>query len=718
MVLSKCPTRILYPRRAAPESFGLGCSSLFLMTDETQTKKIVDIATKQLVVSTDFKKPWMEEIKKFENAYYGREKETFRIQFKVPLPVLPGMVDTLKDAFDDMLALRYTEGHPADYRKVRKIQALWDREVKSLRPNARWDYKIRADKFLAILSGRGIQKTYAESFDKFRLNFDVVDYRYFHCEPKGGGLLSNHLFKGEEGIFRTKSQLIAGAKAGVYDREAVKRVLMSGQNKEHKEENENIYGEKLARFEAMGFSPENNNYVGEEIFNLCEWILTALGQQWYLLFDPSTMSAVRLQPLKEVFESNLDPYTSWATHEDPKVFWSKSYAKDFYVAHDTLRTLLSQEVTNRQKKNLSPKYFDPEMMDASRIDEAQYRHDALVPVKTFGGMRKIQEGIYQFEVKELGSATIDLSNWLNNEFRTWTGTQDINDQANAKTAANVVYSKLQSASKRLSHRARSFQEAYAEVGLRAYHGFVEHVSEPVAIKFLGTAGYDWDYLTREDLKLEGEIDPRVISISEEDELNVLGKDQKKKAVETIIANEVLLKESNPRKLSEVIYKDLGGWKDEEVSELLDVNAFESLSTKDKADVAILSLCRGKMPDLVYDADVAFAERIIRFEKDHRNSLAKKLETNQDGEIKIFFTYLQQHMPIIASNMGRLAGQIKAQTAIANSQNQNQKGEAMTPSGQAGNPSPAPAANNSGAAPVKMGAMQMGAQNNGSAPALG
>ena len=300
--------------------------------EDNKKKQIVDICTKQLMVSTTFKNPWMQEIRKFENAYYGREKETFRVQFKVPLPVLSGMVDELKDAYDDELALKMTERHPADYMKVKKTQAVWDGEVNSLRPNARWNFKTRVDKFLAILSGRGIQKTFAESYDgKFRLNFDVIDYRYFHNQPRGGGLLENHLFMGEEGIFRTRTQLIRGVKAGFYDREAVKRILYGQKGKDHQEENQNIYADKLNRFEAAGLDAETNNYVGEEIYNLCEWYPTCLGQQWYVLFDPLTMEALRCQPLKEVFESGLRPYTSWATHEDPKVFWSKSYAKDFYI---------------------------------------------------------------------------------------------------------------------------------------------------------------------------------------------------------------------------------------------------------------------------------------------------------------------------------------------------------------------------------------------------
>jgi hypothetical protein len=691
-------------------------------TEET-TKKVVEICTKQLVTSTTFKNPWMQEIRKFENAYYGREKETFRVQFKVPLPVLSGMVDELKDAYDRELELRFGEGHPADYIKVKKHQAVWDKEVASLRPNARWNYKIRADKFLAILSGRGIQKTFAESYDgKFRLNFDVIDYRYFHCQPKGGGLLGNHLFKGEEGIFRTRSQIVKGVKNGFYSRPAAKIILMGGRDNEHQEENQNIYADKLSRFEAMGLDADTNNYVGEELYNLCEWYPTCLGKQWYVLFDPLTMQALRCEPMREVFESGLDPYTSWATHEDPKVFWGKSYAKDFYIAHDSIRTLLSQELTNRQKKNMTPTYFDPEVVDAARVDDAQYRYDAVVPVKTFGGVRQISQSLYKFDVPELGSATIDLSNWLVQQFRTLTGTQDISEQANGKVAANVVYSKLQSADKRLSHRSKSFQEAYAEVGLRAYHGIKENLTEPIAIKLIGAEGVSWDFFTREDTKLLESPDPTIVDLSEEDELNIIGKDQKQKSLDRIAANETLMQQVNPKKFIELDMADAGGWKKDVIDELLDTNAFESMKTKSKADIAILQLTRGKMADLAYEADYAFGIRISDFEREHRGQLAKRLEVVPDGpdagRIKIFVDYLNQHMIFIAQNMGQLAANMAAQRKILNSQNQDQNKPAPGQPGQGASSPPAPGGPgpsiNAGAPQVKMAPMMAGG-GQGNAP---
>lgn len=613
------------------------------------TKKLVDVGLRQLLTSSDFKKPRMDKIRSYEDVYNGKEKPRLRIQFAVPLPVLPGMVDSLRADFDDELALRFKAHHPADFKIIDQTQKVFDTEVSSLRPNARWDLKVRWDKFMAIMSGRAIQKTFAESNGGFRLNFDTEDYRYFHCEPKGGGLLANHIFKGAEGIFKTKSQLEDGARDGIYDAEGVKAVIAAGQNPQHKTEMENAYEDKLNRFASLGFNTENNNYVGETLYNLCEWQMQYKGKKWYMLFDPWSKKAIRVEENKKLFESNLDMWTSWATHEDPKVFWTPGYCDYFYPIHDAIFTLLNQELTNRQRRNLGAKAVDPEMFtDLMALDDANSRPDKIVPVRVPTG-KSISDGIFMFETPEL-QGTINLVEWLQKATSTATGVNEINEQASGKGGgAQVMFTSLQSASKRLNYKAKSFQEAYAEVGLRAQHGIFENLSEEECIKIIGVDGQGWLP------KVKGRVDAKVISITEQDKENIFGKDQKIKAVDRILASETLIKENNPKKLNEFILKNIGGLKDDEIEDMMDTQGFNTDNITAKADIAILKLRKGKMPPLVYDANIAFYERINKFEKDNQNELKEK--------VLLFREYLNQHIEIIKDNMMSLADKLNMEKSI-------------------------------------------------------
>src|SRR5207253_965713 len=100
---------------------------------------------------------------------------------------------------------------------------------------------------------------------------------------------------------------------------------------------------------------------------------------------------------QSIFSSDLYPATSWATHEDNRNFLSKSYADDLYGVADAVHTLFNQELGNREKRNFNPRGYDTEMFpDVAKLDQAQYRPDALVPVKEPAGKR-IHYGIFTFE---------------------------------------------------------------------------------------------------------------------------------------------------------------------------------------------------------------------------------------------------------------------------------------------------------------------------------
>ena len=63
------------------------------MPNGDETENHIKIMLKQLTESTDFKRSWLEDVRQYEDAYYGKEKKTFRVQYNLPLPVMSGMID-------------------------------------------------------------------------------------------------------------------------------------------------------------------------------------------------------------------------------------------------------------------------------------------------------------------------------------------------------------------------------------------------------------------------------------------------------------------------------------------------------------------------------------------------------------------------------------------------------------------------------------------------
>ena len=623
--------------------------------------KLVQIACKQLYTSRQFKKPRLERIEKFEDAYNGKVKERMRITFNMPFPVLSGLVDTLLADFDDPISLQFKENDPADYNGIKKVNAAWNNQKDSLNTDLMWDMKLRWDRKNAVMTGRGVQEYFIESDPDFRQQFETIKLKDFEFEPNGGGHLEKHLFCGVSNYQRTEAQIEEAVANGYYDADAWKQMKANYGDLDYKPSTGHDGTDNfLENFKSLGLDPESNNYTGEPLYYLCKWGMTYKGDRYYLIFDPYTQIALRCEKLTEITKSNLWPWTSWATHEDADNFLSKSYCDDFYPVHDIIGTLVSQELTNRAKQNNNARGYDPEMFpNVAKLDEAGYRVDSLVPIDTKGGTRKINEGVYEFKTAEL-KGTIDLVSWMEFELSKNTGVTEMQQAGAGKGKANVQYSLLQQAQKRLSYKAHSYSQCYTEIGLRYLWGLKEYMPAKIMVTLSGPDGYGWDELRRDEINFKKEPNVRIINLTEQDKMNVLGKDQKIQAIDKLVGNENLAQTLNPKKLSEIILRDVGGWDDQAIFELMDTQSFAQKDVMTEADIAIQQLVKGKTPDVCYVANLAFMQRILQFEKTHHITLG-------DDKSLMFHQYIAQIAPIAMENMANLAMQLKLQQGQQNGQ---------------------------------------------------
>ena len=621
------------------------------MIEKSLANKLVGIAIKQLYTCDNFKKPRLEKIEKYEAAYNGEVKAKMRITFNAPFPVLSGLVDTLMADFDDPISLQFKENDPADYNAIKKVNAAWLNQKDMLDTDLMWDMKLRWDRRNAIMTGRGIQEYFIESDPDFRQHFEVIKLKDFIFEPKGGGHLENHLFVGVKNYERTASQIQEAVDNGYYDAEEWQKLKDVHNNTDYKPDTSvDLVNSYLANFKSLGLDPESNNYIGENVFKLVKLCLTHEGKRYFIVFDPYSQIPLRAELLSDITESNLYPWTSWATHEESENFLSKSYCDDFYPIHDTIATLISQELTNRGKQNVNARAYDPEMFpDVAKLDEASYRMDALVPINTQGGTRKIGDGLYEFKVSEL-NGTIELANWMQSELSKNTGVYEIQSSGAGKGKANVQYSLLQQAQKRLSYKAHSYSQCYTEIGLRYLWGLKEHMPSKMMVQLSGTEGYGWDELRRNEINFKKKPNIKIINQTEQDKINVLGKDQKIQAIKDLIGNEALMQTLNPKKLSEIMLRDIGGWGDQDIFELMDTQSFASKNIMTEADKAIQEMTKGKKPDICYIANIAFLQKVFNFEKTHHLTLGDKS--------LLFHDYIIEMAPIVMENTISFAVQFK------------------------------------------------------------
>lgn len=610
------------------------------------TKQLADDITKtaetQLRTSKTFKIQRMQTISESEDLYFGIVKKQARNPFNDSFPFMPGFVDGLMAKLDDMPQIEFTHNDEADYNSAKKYQALFNQEVASVLPNAMWAKKDRYCRKMAIFSGVGIYCLYGESDEgNFKLNFNVIDYYDFHCEPGGGGNLEDHLFCGTEGVFKTREELLDGAEEGYYDREQVFSIFDFNANANDSKENKNENDTRLNRHRALGLDPQTNNYVGQDVYKFVQWYLVYGGVRYYVLFEERSAKWIRIKPLRELFPvvpqtgDALYPFVAWHTHEEARVFWSKAPTDDARSVAKTINRLLNQELYNREKKNNGQRAYDPEMYHdlESLMDN---RPDGLVPFDSKGGVRKAGDGIYTFQVGDLGG-TIDLAMFIDGyaSQKTGTNTKTQNEKP-ADQKVGVFFGEMKQIEERVSLYNKSFREAWASLGYRFIQAVDDHITKPIAIKMMGSDGVEWTEFTAEDKQRNRDFGI-IIKGGNAELQESLAKNARKAEVLKMV------QAVNPRWKETELLK-IAGYDDEEIKDAFSTLTPASKELMSEASKAVDNIASGKEVRINYSASIAFVQKLI--------DLAQEID-DQDVQNKIY-DYVLLHKEVVAQNEARNA----------------------------------------------------------------
>ena len=620
---------------------------------EDLANKLTEIAIRQFKVGFEHKKDRMEDICKNEE-FYNLRKITVPVgRFAVPLPIMGGFVDMLMSKIDEPPSSKFKHTDLADLKKMRMVSMAFEKDSSPIRGN--WAQIDRWSKKLACFSGRAILKFYAESDPKYKATFGIVDHEDFICEPMGGGDLNNHLFRGQDSIFRTKAQLERGARSGLYDAGQVRKLVATATDGVMKN-TETFYANKKRRFSLLGLNLLDNTYVGQPIYKFIEWVMDYEGEKYYLLFNYATGIWIRAHVLEEVFESKLDPWVSWATHEDPNVFWSKAPCDDMRPICDTAETLLNQELYNRRKRNMGQRAFDPNIFKDPL--QLPWRPDGLIEGDTSGG-KQLSQGIYEFKTDQL-QGTIDLFAYLDAFAGRKTG---ISPQApgapeQAEEKVGIRFADLQAMADLIGLRNKSYRKAQDEIALRYYWGTIEHLPEKTLIEMIGEGGIGWDKVKKEGSHA---FDIELVGGTAEMSAN-LAKAKKREDVLVLISKDQQLKdECNPRwRLKQMLQH--GEYEDADIKGAMTKGDLGDIEILSEAAKAVQDIAQGREPKLIRGANTAFLQYILDFATD-KITFEEKSDKPEDVKNREIYTklikYFQRHIPIATENAARKASLLMA-----------------------------------------------------------
>lgn len=613
--------------------------------------KLAKIAVQQIETSVRFKQKRMDEIKMNEDLYHGQSLPRLRGRFNVPLPTMAGYIDTLLSKIDEPPSLSFESDDPADFKATKKVTALAQKELK--RRLLRWESKDINQKKMAAFSGVGLGEFYSESDPEYQNYYNIVDYYDFIFEPMGGCYLEDHSFCGRMNLFKSDNDLERGVEDGRYDGKQVE-MLISASGKDDKKKNEEIFKNKIHRYQLMGLDNDTYNYLGQTVFPLT-WIgMEYKGERYLLTLDYRTGIWVRAVKLKDEFESGLWPWSSWQTHPDEFIFLTKSPADDIRPVAIAIDIIFNQALDNRQKRNFGQRAYDPSVFP--NPEDLEWRPDGLVRANSFNGIRQIAGGIYEFQTPEV-SGTIDMIQFMDAYSGRKTGITDAAQGETEEKKVGIFFGELQQVADRIGLYNKSYSSYHGDIGLRLLWGMKEHLDEKTAVRLIGTAGVETEELLKKEIKPEWDIN--VEGGQAEARANEVKRQRRSESLKEIINNQNLAVKLNPDKTIRELLLN-GEWTEEEVNQFLDTTDSANAELMGEADKAIQDIIDGKEPKQNRGATAAFIKHIV----DYATDTTFSEEPNEDVEVfQKIVAYAESHFPIAEQNMVRKARQMKMQMAI-------------------------------------------------------
>lgn len=612
-----------------------------LITDDIATK-VVEQCAKQYAAGTKYRNTRVKDWHENEDLYLNKARPALKGRFSIPLPIMPGYIDTLVAKTDEPPQGIFGHLNDAHVRHSKKVQSFF--EVDSDSTHANWAGADLDAKKMAALYGRAIYLNYSESDPEYKSYRELVDVYDFFCEPLGGKYLENHRFLGQDNIFRSEFDL-----EDEYYNQAQVAKLKESVTKDDPDKNSEEYKNKMNRLAALGITGNWSDYTGDKLFKLVMMGTIYRGVRYFVIFNVQTKVWVKMERLGDVFKSKLWPWTSWAVYPDRFNFWSKSQADDLRPGCIAIETLFNQALDNRNKKNWNMRAFDDEMFPDPAILE--WREDGLIPV-TVPATKNLQNGIYEFKVGDL-SDTIELAKIIDNVLGTKTGiTASAQGQSDKDVKVGVYYGDLKQVADRLGLVNKNYVEELEQGMLRWSWNLWEHCPEGFMVKVIGENGIEWEGLKKEDAEPDFAI--RFKGGFAEIEADELKKRQKIESLAAVKNDNNLVALLNRRLTAEHTLRS-GGWAEDEIKQLLDLQFEGSDESQSRASQAIQDILEGKTPKRYQSATIAFLQKIYDFIFNNEVT---------DVQFQILSLYFEDHVGIVQDNMARKA-RMEAMLALTN-----------------------------------------------------
>lgn len=588
--------------------------------------KLTSQALEEITFSRTHKQGKITNWHKNEDLYYGKKAKTDESRANVDLGQMQSFVHTLWSKIDNPLIFKYTKRKTSQFTRVKRLNAL--RAYDAHRDM--WDLKDLVGKKQGIMYGRAIYTYYADSLNGYKPHLENVDVYDFLIDPSAGGIdIENALYMGRYGVVKTKEQLKQGVKDKLYINTEVEELCRGGGTAGEKSQEETNKQNRTYDTQVINANKESNTQTK---FKFWEWYTTFEGTRYYLLMDNSGR-AVRVEKLKDLFESDLFPFWTWAAFPDLSEFWTPSYCdyvREIFMAQ---AVSINQMLDNAEQINKPMKIVDVTAIDD--LARLKYRKDGNIEVKgNVGNAIKFVE-------------TPSITTPLN----VFDKLDSIQEKSSGVTAASKgiaeedkvgIYEGNQAnAADRFGLLNKSYAFGYQRFAMLYEWGVREHLTKKIGIDILGVDGVQLEEVSKRDIFWKDDTFGVMVEASNAE---IAMSEVEKRTKLAFLSSQAQNPVQNPKKAYE-LQAAIAGYSDEEIRQLMDTQEFGDAELIAEADRDIEMIIDGKTIQPNQHANVSYKQRFVDYMSDNMENL-------DDETFNRLTQYTAQLQPIIEKNVAR------------------------------------------------------------------
>lgn len=541
---------------------------------------------------------------KNEQLYYGKKEKTDDARANVGLGRMQEFVHTLLSKVDNPLTFTFNKTKDSQTKRVARLNALKDYDAN----RDYWDLKDLMGKKQAIIYGRAIYSYSASSVNGYKPNLQNIDVYDFLIDPSAGGMdVEKGRYMGWYGIVKDRYDL---ENDKGYIKDSVRELLEgSGNNTTVTQEIVNKQNRTYLQKSQTGTPMKELSSTDKFVF--WEWCTTFEGERYYVLMTDEGGLPMRIEPLKDVFASNLFPVWTYAAFPDLTEFWTPSYAdyaREIFMAQEVS---INQMLDNAEQINKPMKYVDTGAI--KDLASLKYRKDGTVKLNPGTDVSRA----IRFKETPSIQTPIEVFKILDSiQDRASGVTPGVAGMEDTDGRATIYEGNQANAADRFGLFNKTYAFGYKRFGTLYQHGVDEHLIKKESVEILGPDGVEVEKVSRRDIFKEGVMYPMSVESSNAE---LALSEQKRRTQVAFLASLMNNPNANQKEVISVLgEKSL--LETDQIKRILDVDNFGDKHVLSEAARDLEELLEGKVIKPNRVADTAYKQYFVNWVQDHEEDI--------------------------------------------------------------------------------------------------